>query len=162
MHQIKVIWNIYKTIKIEIDGMEMIIIPPEEIVAGKKRKKEDEKKRPSYGKKYRESLARRKGFKSYKEYYEYLKEKKEEKLEEIERRINPVDIIVIEEPTREELERLEREERLGILKMSERELCGHMRKIIDDVEDPESIFKDIDFVRKYTGCKIPTKEKINK
>ena len=41
----------------------------------------------------------------------------------------------------------------------QKRLCKSLQDITSNIEDPKSIFKDIEFVRNITGCKIPIKEK---
>lgn len=42
--------------------------------------------------------------------------------------------------------------------IEQKKLCESLQKITSDVEDPGSIFNDIEFIRKITGCKVPTKK----
>ena len=88
------IWTESKSLGLE--NMTIEIIPPEEI-------KIKEKIIPQiYEDKYRESLAKKKGFKSYAEYATYLRKKRKEKLEEIGKR-------VVEEETKSEKEKISEE-----------------------------------------------------
>lgn len=124
------------------------------------RKRDNEiKKSPFYGIEYRESLARRKGFKSHLEYTKYLEEKRKEKLRQIEKKVEG--LRMAERLGEEEIERLEEEKQKSkkILESKDKqELCRSLQDIVTEVKDPESIFKDIEFVREYTGCKIPLKK----
>lgn len=44
-------------------------------------------------------------------------------------------------------------------KLKQIKLCESLQKLTSNVKDPESLFSDIEFVRKITGCKIPIKKK---
>lgn len=138
----------------------------ETIDQSRKRDKEI-KKSPFYGIEYRESLARRKGFKSYLEYTKYLEEKRKEKLRQIEKKVEGLRMAErlgeeeIERLGEEKIKRLEEEKQKSkkILESKDKqELCRSLQDIVTEVKDPESIFKDIEFVREYTGCKIPLKK----
>lgn len=94
-------------------------------------------------------------------------EKPEERLKIIEERLKELreeEIIKLEKERKLEEQFLEIEKKKKrILRIkSKRKLCGSLQEIVSKVEDPESIFKDIDFVREYTGCKIPAKKKEEK
>lgn len=119
---------------------------------------------PFYDEEYREALAKRKGFDSYKEYADYKLAKRKEKLKEIGKRIEDE-----RERTKRELEEeLEREKRYTpILERTpeerlkyfqEHRVCQSLQKIVSEVEDENSIFKDIKFLEKFTGCKIKRKK----
>ncbi len=57
------------------------------------------------------------------------------------------------------LQIIEKRKKRILYTKSKKKLCGSLQEIVSEVEDPESIFKDIDFVREYTGCEIPIKKK---
>jgi len=40
-----------------------------------------------------------------------------------------------------------------------KKLCKSITEIVSKVNDPESLFSDIEFLRNLTGCKIPVKKK---
>ena len=42
---------------------------------------------------------------------------------------------------------------------SKKNLCKSLQKLTSNVKDSESLFSDIEFIRKITGCKIPIKKK---
>lgn len=122
---------------------------------------------PFYDEEYREALAKKKGFASYKEYVIYKLARKKEKLEEIGKRMEKEREIVKEEIKRELEEESEREKRDTLLEKSpeerqkyfqEHKVCQSLQKIVSEVKDEDSIFKDIKFLEKYTGCKIKRKK----
>ena len=83
--------------------------------------------------KYRNYLAKEKGFETYTKYLEHL---------------------AIEQgfESYSEYNRLNKQRRL----------CKSLQNIISEAKDPDSIFKDIEFLRDITGCKIPIKQKKKK
>lgn len=126
-----------------------------------------------YDEEYREDLARRKGFSSFKEYSKYLLAKRKEKLEEFKKEIKEK----IETERKEEIhefdlgEYLKEKDKIPILERSQEErtkyfeeqkVCQSLQRIVSEVKDEESIFTDIKFIEKYTGCKIKKKRKKSK
>ncbi len=80
-----------------------------------------------------------------------LSKVKEEKIEKLER-------AEIEKTKEIEKERNERKKYFRGHK-----ICKSIKKIADKIKDPQSIFKDPDFIEDITGCKIkPTKKKYAK
>jgi hypothetical protein len=62
----------------------------------------------------------------------------------------------------EKTEKVEKERakiRKTLFRGTKKKLCRSLQDIVAKVEDQESIFKDIDFVRGFTGCKIPARKK---
>ena len=124
--------------------MEISIIHQEEI-------KIKEQKKRLYGKEYRESTAKSRGFESHDAYVKYFKKKREERLKEITKRI---------ENEKRKLEELKKEGQLDAEKekkefierktlkeellhvVNKKNLCKSLQKIASEVKDPESIFKD--------------------
>lgn len=120
---------------------------------------------PFYDEVYREALAKKKGFGSYKEYERYMLAKRKEKLEEIGKMMETERQRIKDEIKRE----LEEEEKryIPILERSpeerqkyfqEHRVCQSLQKIVSEVKDENSIFKDIKFLEKFTGCKIKRKK----
>lgn len=46
--------------------------------------------------------------------------------------------------------------------LAKQKMCKSLQKLTSNMKDTESLFSDIEFIRKITGCKIPTKNKIIK
>jgi hypothetical protein len=91
--------------------------------------------------------------------------KRKEKLEEIGKRVEE-ERERIKEETKRELEE-ESKRYIPILERSpeerqkyfqEHRVCQSLQKIVSEVEDENSIFKDVKFLEKFTGCKIKRKK----
>lgn len=76
-----------------------------------------------------------------------LSKVKEERTEKME---------IAEQEKKEELEK-EIEERKKYFKGHK--ICKSVQKVADKIKDPNSIFKDSEFIEKMTGCKIKIKSK---
>lgn len=120
-----------------------------------------------YDEEYRETLAKKKGFGSYKEYDRYKTAKRKEKLKEIEKNIEEERKRIKEETKRQLEEETKIEKNIPMLERSseerqkyfqEHEVCQSLQKIVSETRDENSIFKDIEFIEKFTGCKIKRKK----
>ena len=77
---------------------------------------------------------------------------------------------LLKEKERESAKILE-EEKVTLLEMPQEErlkyfqehkICQSLQRIVSETQDQESIFKDIQFIEEFTGCKIKKKKMVEK
>ena len=88
---------------------------------------------------------------------ELLKEKERESAKILEEERESAKILEEEKVT---LLEMPQEERLKYFQ--EHKICQSLQRIVSETQDQESIFKDIQFIEEFTGCKIKKKKMVEK